>query len=75
MTFAGAIFLIVVGAILRWGVHLHIKHVDEQFIGLILILAGILGLIVALFQTLVWSRRAGRSGRYVDDPRYDDPRY
>jgi hypothetical protein len=75
MTFAGAIFLIVVGAILRWGVHLHIKHVNEHFIGLILILAGILGLIVALFQTLVWTGRAGRRGRYVDDPRYDDPRY
>jgi hypothetical protein len=70
MTFAGAIFLIVVGAILRWGVHLHIKHVNEQFIGLLLILAGVLGLIVALFQTLVWTGRAGRRDRYYDDPRY-----
>ena len=73
MTFAGAIFLIVAGAILRWGVHLHIKHVDEQFIGLILIIAGLVGLAVALFQTLVWSRRADRLDRgrvYYDDPRY-----
>jgi uncharacterized membrane protein YidH (DUF202 family) len=72
MTFAGSIFLIVVGAILRWGVHLHIKHVDEQLIGLILILAGVLGLIVALFQTLYWSRRVDRVERqgYYDEPRY-----
>jgi hypothetical protein len=70
MTFAGAIFLIVVGAILRWGVHLHIKHVNEHFIGLILILAGILGLIVALFQTLVWTGRTSGRGRYYDEPRY-----
>jgi hypothetical protein len=68
MTFAGSIFLIVVGAILRWGVHLHIKHVDEQLIGLILIIAGLVGLVVALFQTLVWAGR-GR-GDYYDEPRY-----
>jgi Domain of unknown function (DUF6458) len=71
MTFAGAIFLIVVGAILRWGVHFHIKHVDEQFIGLLLIIAGIAGLIIAAFQTLVWSRRAA----HPDDRYYDDRRY
>jgi hypothetical protein len=70
MTFAGAIFLIVVGAILRWGVHLHIKHVNEQFIGLILIIAGLVGLVVALFQTLVWAGRTGRRRDYYDDPRY-----
>jgi hypothetical protein len=70
MTFAGAIFLIVVGAILRWGVNLHIKHVNEHVIGLILIVAGLVGLVLALFQTLVWARR----GRRVD-PGYDDRRY
>jgi hypothetical protein len=70
MTFAGAIFLIVVGAILRWGVHLHIKHINEHVIGLILILAGLVGLVVALFQTLVWARRTRRT-----DPGYDDRRY
>jgi hypothetical protein len=70
MTFAGAIFLIVAGAILRWGVHLHIKHVNEQFIGLILIVAGLVGLVVALFQTLVWAGRARRGDRYYDEPRY-----
>ena len=69
MTFAGAIFLIVVGAIIRWGINLHIKHINEDFIGLILIIAGIIGLVVALFQETVWSDRVRRGGRY-DDPRY-----
>jgi hypothetical protein len=70
MTFAGAIFLIVAGAILRWGIHLHIKHVNEQFIGLILIVAGLVGLVVALFQTVVWAGRTDRGRAYYDDPRY-----
>jgi divalent metal cation (Fe/Co/Zn/Cd) transporter len=74
MTFAGAIFLIVAGAILRWGVNLNIKHVNEHVIGLILIIAGLVGLVVALFQTLVWSRR-GSAATYRGDRYYDDPRY
>jgi hypothetical protein len=74
MTFAAAIFLIVVGAILRWGVNLNIKHVNEHVIGLILIIAGLVGLVVALFQTLVWSRR-GAARTYPGDRYYDDPRY
>ena len=68
MTFAGAIILIVAGAILRWGVNLDIKHVNENVIGLILIIAGILGLIFAIWQAAVWSRR-DRVARY-DEPRY-----
>jgi hypothetical protein len=71
MTFAGAIFLIVAGAILRWGVNLHIKHVNEDVIGLILIIAGIVGLVFAIWQATVWSRRTDRVGRgYYEDPRY-----
>ncbi|HEY8640056.1 MAG TPA: hypothetical protein VIL53_06070 [Solirubrobacterales bacterium] len=69
MTFAGAIFLIVAGAILRYGVNLHIKHVNEHVIGLILIIAGIVGLVVALFQTTLWASRARRADRSNDQPR------
>jgi hypothetical protein len=69
MTFAGAIFLIVAGAILRYGVHLHIDWLNERVVGLILIVAGLVGLVVALFQTLVWARRTRGTDRY-DQPRY-----
>jgi hypothetical protein len=71
MTFAGAIFLIVAGAILRWGVNLNIKHVNENTIGLILIIAGVVGLLFAIWQAAVWSRRGDRADvRYDDRPRY-----
>ena len=70
MTFAGAIFLIVAGAILRWGVNLNIKHVNENVIGLILIIAGIVGLLFAIWQAAVWSRRDRRVDVYDDRPRY-----
>jgi hypothetical protein len=69
MTFAGAIFLIVAGAILRYGVNLHIDWLNEQIVGLILIAAGVIGLVVAFFQTLVFAGRTRRA-----DP-YDGPRY
>jgi heme/copper-type cytochrome/quinol oxidase subunit 3 len=71
VTFAGAIFLIVAGAILRWGVNLNIKHVNENVIGLILIIAGVVGLLFAIWQAAVWSRRGGRADvPYDDRPRY-----
>jgi uncharacterized protein DUF6458 len=65
MTFGAAIFLIAVGAIIRYATHLHIGGVNEHLIGLILIIVGILGLIVAGFQELTATARARRSG-YVD---------
>jgi hypothetical protein len=70
MTFAGSIFLIVAGAILRWGVNLHIKHVNEHVIGLILIIAGLAGLVIALFQTTLWANRTRRGDRYYDESRH-----
>lgn len=57
MTFAGAIFLLAVGAILRYALNLHVEGVSIDTVGLILMIAGAVGLIVALYQELVWSRR------------------
>jgi hypothetical protein len=70
MTFAGAIFLIVAGAILRYGVNLHIEWLNERIVGLILIVAGLVGLVVAFFQTLVFAGRRRRTDAYYDEPRY-----
>jgi hypothetical protein len=73
MTFGAAIFLIAAGAIIRYATHFHIAGVNEHLIGLILIIVGILGLIVAAFQELTATARARRasdggytrpSGRY-----------
>ncbi len=75
MTFAASIFLIAVGAILRFATHIHVKGVDLRTIGLILIIVGIVGFIVACWQWAVWSRRSRQSEVLVDDRRVEDRRY
>ncbi len=75
MTFAGSIFLIAVGAILRFATHFHVKGLDLRTIGLILMIAGVVGLIIAIWQWAVWSRRSRQSEVLVDDRRAADPRY
>lgn len=72
MTFAGSILLIVVGAILRFAVHLHTKGFNLHTIGLILMIAGVVGLVIAVWQWAVWSRRSRQREVLVDDRRYDD---
>jgi hypothetical protein len=71
MTYAAAIFLIVAGAIIRYGLNLQIAGVNEHVIGLILIIAGVIGLIVATIQQISWTAAARR--RSVD--RTADRRY
>jgi hypothetical protein len=73
VTFGAAILLIAVGAIIRYATHLHIAGIDEHVIGLILIIAGVLGLIVAAFTELMATRRARRDG--YTDRTYVDRRY
>jgi hypothetical protein len=75
MTFAASIFLIAVGAILRFATHLHVKGLDLKTIGLILMIAGIVGLIIAIWQWAVWSRRSRQAEVLVDDRRAADHRY
>jgi uncharacterized membrane protein YidH (DUF202 family) len=70
MTFAGSILLIAVGAILRFATHLHVKGFDLHTIGLILMIVGVVGLIIAIWQWAVWSRRSRQSEVLVDDRRY-----
>jgi cytochrome c oxidase subunit IV len=60
MTIAGAIFLIAVGAILKFATNVHVQGVSIDTVGLILMIAGAAGLILSLFQEAIWSRRARR---------------
>jgi hypothetical protein len=71
MTYAAAIFLIVAGAIIRYGLNLNIAGINEHVIGLILIIAGVVGLIVATIQQISWTAAARRGGT----DRYADRRY
>lgn len=75
MTFAGSIFLIAVGAILRFATHFHVKGLDLRTIGLILMIVGVVGLIIAIWQWAVWSRRSRQSEVLVDDRRGADRSY
>ena len=57
MTFGTSIFLIAVGAIIRYGLTFHVSGVSRPTIGLILIIAGIVGVVLSLIDTATARRR------------------
>ncbi len=71
MSFAGSILLIAVGAILRFATHIHLKGLDLRTVGLILMIAGTVGLLLAIWQWAVLSRRSRQADLFVEerDPR------
>ena len=72
MTIGSSVLLIAIGAILRYAVTATVSGVSIQTIGLILMLAGILGLVLSLFYLFAWRpRRAGERG--VERPPYEPP--
>jgi len=64
MTFGGSLFLIAIGAILRYAVKDSIEGIDLQTAGLILMLVGAVGFLIALYLTFV---RRPVAGRYVEE--------
>jgi hypothetical protein len=71
MTIGGSIFLIAVGAILYFATNVHVAHVSIDTVGLILMLAGLAGLVLGFVQQGIWTRRARREVVVEDreDPR------
>ena len=67
MTIGGSLFLIALGAILRFAVNDSIKDVDLSTVGLILMIVGVVGLVLGLYI-----ERRDRRAVVVDDTR---PRY
>lgn len=59
MTIGAGIFLIAVGAILKFATNFHVSGLSIDTIGVILMVAGAVGLLIGLFQEIVWSRRRG----------------
>lgn len=57
MTIGAGIFLIAVGAILKFATNFHVQGVSIDTIGVILMIAGAAGLILGIFQEIIWSRR------------------
>ena len=64
MYIGSSIFLIAVGAILRWAVTWHVSGFNVQLAGLIIFLAGILGLVITL---VLWYTQRCSGGRRRDD--------
>ncbi len=68
MTIATAIFLIAIGAILRYAINVEMDIIDIQTVGLILMIAGGAGLALSLLYELVQSGD-GRKKRDEVPPR------
>jgi hypothetical protein len=64
-----SIFLIAVGAILKFAVHTSISGLSLQTVGVILMVVGVLGLVLSLFWLTAWRDR--RRDVVVDDRRRD----
>jgi Domain of unknown function (DUF6458) len=69
VTIGSSIFLIALGAILRYAVTDSISGVDLTTVGLILMIAGIVGLLIGLFMMTTARRDAD-----YRDPDYRDRR-
>jgi hypothetical protein len=76
VTIATAIFLIAVGAILRYAINVDSDVIDIQTVGLILMIAGGAGLALSLLYELVQQGGDSRDERDEYPQRrsgYDDP--
>ena len=71
MTIGASIFLIAVGAILKFAVDVTVSGIEIQTIGVILMVAGVVGLVIGLFLYAQADRR--RDVVYDDRDRYRDP--
>ena len=75
MTIGGSIFLIALGAILYFATNLHVAHVSIDTVGLILMLAGLAGLVLGFVQQGMWSRRSRREITIEDRRDPNEPPY
>jgi hypothetical protein len=66
MTIGTSILLIAIGAILKWAVTAHTNGFNIQTAGVVLLIVGVIGLVLSLIYTFVWTRR--------DTVVYDDAR-
>lgn len=75
-----SIFLIAVGAILRYATSFDVRSVDVDEVGLILMIVGAVGFVLSLLYEVFWARERSRWYRYAGrgrdvPPGPDEPRY
>ena len=80
MTIGGSIALIVIGAILRFAISYSPSGIDLQLVGVILIIAGIVGLIISLVwmfgrrrRTVTTTSAAVPQTEVYEERRYTEP--
>ena len=59
MSIGASILLLAVGAILKFAVNAHVAHVDLHVVGVILMIAGGVGLVISLAMFAATQRRPG----------------
>jgi hypothetical protein len=56
MAIGTSLFLIAVGAILRYAVSDSLEGIDLPTVGLILMIIGVVGMLISFFMMTMWSR-------------------
>jgi hypothetical protein len=69
----GSIALIVIGAILRFGITWKPAHVNLEAIGVILMVAGGAGLIISVVFIAMRRRRSAPTAQVYEERRYTEP--
>jgi uncharacterized membrane-anchored protein len=67
MTIGSSIFLIAIGAILRFAVTKTVSGFNIQTAGLVLIIVGAIGLVLAIWYTFVYTRRSRGDNTVVQE--------
>lgn len=76
MTIGAAIVLIAIGAVMKWAVTAHVSGFDIQTAGTVVLVVGIIGLVLAILYTFIWSRHSAYpydDRAYARRPPYDPP--
>ena len=63
-----SILLIAIGAILKYAVNAEVSGLEIGTIGVILMVVGIIGLIISLLYSMIWSDRRAGTTAPVDRP-------
>ena len=69
MQIGTSIVLIAVGAVLKYAVTASLSWINIQTVGLIMMIAGIVGLVISLLYMALWADRT----HPARDPRLDPP--
>jgi hypothetical protein len=68
MQIGTSLFLIALGAILRFAVSVSASGFSIHTIGVILMVVGVIGLVLSLFMTSLWAGRRDRAAVVRDRP-------